>query len=282
MSDGFGERLHRAFEQFGHLCVGLDPHPFLLKEWGFADSSADVREFSLRVIDACALNVGIIKPQVAFFERYGSRGYEVLEFVMERARQAGILVIADAKRGDIGSTMEAYAQSWLARGVALEADALTVSPYLGVGALEQSVDIALSHNKGLFVLAATSNPEAAVLQSARGVGLQDGRGTVAAHVLQSVAAWSTQREPVLSIGAVIGATLELSSLGIDPGAFPPLPVLAPGFGFQGARVEDAKAKFGNLAENIIVSETRSILAAGRDGITEAIKRRIDEVGSALA
>lgn len=282
MSEGFGEKLKLAFDQFGHLCVGIDPHPFLLKEWGFEDKSSDVREFSLRIIDACAGSVGIIKPQVAFFERYGSRGYEALEYVMERARQAGILVIADAKRGDIGSTMEAYAQSWLASGVALEADALTVSPYLGVGALQQTVDIALANDKGVFVLAATSNSEAAVLQSAHATHWGKGDSTVAAEVLSAVADWSTQRTPANSVGAVLGATLDLGSLGIDPAAYPALPVLAPGFGFQGARVEDAKAKFGPLAENIIVSETRSVLSAGREGIGEAIKRRVDEVGSALA
>lgn len=201
---------------------------------------------------------------------------------MERARQAGILVIADAKRGDIGSTMEAYAQSWLASGVALEADALTVSPYLGVGALQQTVDIALANDKGVFVLAATSNSEAAVLQSAHATHWGKGDSTVAAEVLSAVADWSTQRTPANSVGAVLGATLDLGSLGIDPAAYPALPVLAPGFGFQGARVEDAKAKFGPLAENIIVSETRSVLSAGREGIGEAIKRRVDEVGSALA
>jgi orotidine-5'-phosphate decarboxylase len=282
MSEGFGGKLKLAFDQFGHLCVGIDPHPFLLKEWGFEDKSADVREFSLRIIDACAGSVGIIKPQVAFFERYGSRGYEALEYVMERARNTGILVIADAKRGDIGSTMEAYAQSWLASGVALEADALTVSPYLGVGALQQTVDIALANDKGVFVLAATSNSEAAVLQSARATHWGKGDSTVAAEVLSAVAEWSTQRTPDNSVGAVLGATLDLGALGIDPAAYPALPVLAPGFGFQGARVEDAKAKFGPLAENIIVSETRSVLSAGREGIDEAIKRRVDEVGSALA
>lgn len=281
MSLGFGERLGLIFDEFGHLCVGIDPHPFLLKEWGFDDSSADVREFSLRIIDACAGHVGIIKPQVAFFERFGARGYDALEYIMERARTAGILVIADAKRGDIGSTMEAYAQSWLSSGVALEADALTVSPYLGVGALEQTVDIALANNKGVFILAATSNPEAAALQTSRAQNWGSGQNTVAAEVLGQVANWSTQRTPGNSVGAVLGATLDLPSLGIDPAAYPALPVLAPGFGFQGARVEDARSTFGPLAENLIVAETRSVLSAGRDGIGEAIKRRVDEVGSAL-
>ena len=279
---GFGTRLTAAFQQYGHLCVGIDPHPFLLNEWGYEDTPRSLSEFSLRIVDACAGRVGIIKPQVAFYERHGSAGYVALEKLMDRARQAGLLVIADAKRGDIGSTMQAYAQSWLSAGVPLEADALTVSPYLGSGALAETVDIALANNKGLFVLAATSNPEAAELQTARvEAGSQAGH-SVASAMLSEVARWSTEREPAMSVGAVLGATLDLPALGINPDAFPPVPVLAPGFGFQGARVEDARSKFGGLAQNIIVSETRSVLAAGREGIVDAVARRADEVANALS
>jgi orotidine-5'-phosphate decarboxylase len=278
---GFGARLSAAFEQFGHLCVGIDPHPFLLNEWQYDDTPRSLSEFSLRIVDACAGRVGIIKPQVAFYERHGAQGYLALENLMDRARQAGILVIADAKRGDIGSTMQAYAQSWLAAGVPLEADALTVSPYLGSGALAETVDIALANNKGVFVLAATSNPEAAELQSARvEIGINAGK-TIAAAMLSDVARWSTEREPAMSVGAVLGATLDLPALGIHPDEFAPVPVLAPGFGFQGAMVEDARSKFGALAQNLIVSETRSVLSAGREGIVDAVARRADEVAHAL-
>lgn len=278
---GFGARLAEAFQQYGHLCVGIDPHPFLLNEWMYEDNPRGLREFSLRIVDACAGQVGIIKPQVAFYERHGAQGYLALEALMDRARDAGLLVIADAKRGDIGSTMQAYAQSWLAAGVPMEADALTVSPYLGVGALQETVDIALAHNKGVFVLAATSNPEAAVLQTSLVKNGQHEGMTVAASVLTAVSDWSTQRAPEFSVGAVLGATLDLEGLGIHPDEYPPVPVLAPGFGFQGARVEDAKSLFGGLAQNLIVSETRSVLSVGRDAITEAVRRRADEVANAL-
>lgn len=279
---GFGDRLDAAFAEFGHLCVGIDPHPFLLNEWMYEDTPRGLREFSLRIVDACAGQVGVIKPQVAFFERHGAQGYLALEALMERARDAGLIVIADAKRGDIGSTMQAYAQSWLAAGVPLEADALTVSPYLGVGALHETVDIALANNKGVFILAATSNPEAAVLQTSR-VSQGDLQGeTVAASVLSAVSRWSTEREPGMSVGAVLGATLDLPALGIQPGDYPAVPVLAPGFGFQGARVEDACSLFGPLSERLIVSETRSVLSAGREAISEAVKRRADEVANALS
>lgn len=279
---GFGDRLHTAFEQYGHLCVGIDPHPFLLNEWEFDDTSTSLREFSLRVIDACVGYVGIIKPQVAFYERHGAAGMEALEYVIRRAREAGLIVISDCKRGDIGSTMEAYAQAWLTPGWNLESDAITVSPYLGSGALAQTVDYALSNNKGVFILAATSNPEAAVLQtSVVTQGSHQGK-TVAAAILSDVATWSTEANPKNSVGAVLGATLDLPSLGIQPDNYPALPVLAPGFGFQGARVEDAGRLFGSLATNLIVSETRSVLSAGREGIYDSVKRRAGEVASALA
>lgn len=280
-ADGFGTRLEAAFGQYGHLCVGIDPHPFLLSEWGLDDTPSGIREFSLRIIDACAGRVGIIKPQVAFFERHGAPGYLALEKLLERAREADILTIADGKRGDIGSTMEAYAQSWLIPGQGLEADAITVSPYLGSGSLSQTIDMALANNKGVFVLAATSNPEAAELQTAVLTRGDNAGKTVAAGMLKDVERWATQKTPEFSVGAVLGATLNLGELGIDPGDYAPIPILAPGFGFQGARVEDAHHTFGPLTKNLIVTETRSVLAAGRDKIHEAVAQRADEVANAL-
>jgi orotidine-5'-phosphate decarboxylase len=277
----FGERLTATFEQFGHLCVGIDPHPFLLEEWEYDDTARSLSEFSLRILDACVGSVGIIKPQVAFFERHGAAGYRALETLLDRARSAEILVIADAKRGDIGSTMQAYAQTWLSVGSPLEADAVTVSPYLGWSSLAGTVDVALANNKGVFILAATSNPEAAELQTAR---LEQGASagqTTASGVLRAVEAWNAPAAPAGSIGAVLGATLDLSALGISPDEFTPMPVLAPGFGFQGAEVRDAERIFGRLTQKLIVSETRSVLAAGRSGIGDAVRRRAAEVADAL-
>lgn len=278
---GFGDRLLEAFNRSGHLCVGLDPHPFLLNEWECSDSVTGLREFSFRVIDLCAEYVGIIKPQVAFFERFGSQGIDVLERVIERAHQAELLVISDAKRGDIGSTMEAYAQAWLTPDWSLSSDAITVSPYLGIDALASTVDYALSNNKGLFILAATSNPEAHESQSAViNTGEFTGK-TVAAANLARISQWSLQRNPQLSIGAVLGATLDLESMGISLSQSSPIPVLAPGFGFQGARIEDAEETFGPLSKYLIVSETRSVLSGGFMNSQELIKRRVQEVGHAL-
>ena len=277
MTSGFASRLQSAFRYFGHLCVGVDPHPFLLQLWGLDDSPRGMLEMSLRVLEACSDEVGIIKPQVAFFERHGSAGIKVLEDLIARARAAEILVIADAKRGDIGSTMEAYAATWLGEGSSLESDAVTVSPYLGVASLEGTFAMAEANGKGVFVLAATSNPEAAQLQQSR---VEDGPN-VAAHVVSEVTTRSLNMDDPGGFGVVLGATLNLDEFGIETSSSYPLPVLAPGFGAQGASVRDANRIFGSLSTNLIVAQTRSILEAGRDGISEAVHREAAETANAL-
>lgn len=278
---GFGERLKASFDKTGHLCVGIDPHPFLLDVWECPDSAAGLREFSLRVIEACAGKVGIIKPQVAFFERHGAAGFTALETVINRAKDAEMLVISDCKRGDIGNTMEAYAQAWLTPDWSLASDAITVSPYLGIEALEQTADYAVAQNKGVFILAATSNPEALLSQSAVIQQGENAGKTVAAANLNTISNWSLSKPEKHSVGAVLGATLNLDALGINPSDYPEIPILAPGFGYQGARVEDSHTTFGPLAKYLIVSETRSVLGEGKDAAKDIISRRVDEVAAAL-
>lgn len=266
----FGSRLHSAVSARGRLCVGIDPHEALLREWGLGVDAAGAREFGLRTVDAAASTVAVVKPQVSFFERFGSAGYAALEDVMAAARAAGLLVIADAKRGDIGTTMDAYAAAWLAPGSPLEADALTVSPYLGVGALSSTFDVALANGKGVFVLAATSNPEAAGLQSAR-----QGHATVAAAVAADVvAADPSDAAEWSSLGLVVGATVDLAARGL--GRFTrTVPLLAPGFGVQGAEPADLHRIFGGLADAVIASESRSILSAGPARLAGRIAERAD-------
>lgn len=279
MSATFGQRLHGSFEQFGQLCVGIDPHAWLLERWELEVSAAGAREFGLRAVDAIAGRAGIIKPQVSFFERWGSAGFAALERVLTEARAAKILVIGDAKRGDIGSTMDAYARAWLTPGSPLEVDALTVSPYLGLGSLSGAAEIARAAEKGLFVLAATSNPEAAGLQQARRV---DAEASVAASIVGGVSAWNTADEPLGSFGVVLGATLNLSEFGVsrEQAANPPLPILAPGFGEQGAQPSDIGSIFGALGPGVIVSESRSLLEAGPSGLASAVERRRDQIAAA--
>lgn len=282
----FGDRLAETFATRGRLCVGIDPHEQLLDQWGLDVSAVGAREFGLRVVEATAGVAGIVKPQVAFFERFGSAGYQALERVLAEARDARLLVIGDNKRGDIGSSVDAYGAAWLTPGSPLEVDSVTLSPYLGLGSLEGVLRLAETTGKGAFVLAATSNPEAAAVQGAVLQQSSQAGASLAAAMIAGVAGWNaTQPDAATrsfgSIGVVLGATVRLRDRGIDQDQLPDgptVPVLAPGFGFQGAHAKDRKAIFGAYARGVIVSESRSVLGAGRDGVADEIKRRVDELG----
>jgi orotidine-5'-phosphate decarboxylase len=284
MSGGpsFGARLAEAFSTNGHLCVGIDPHPFLLAQWGLQDSAAGIREFGLAVVEASANRVGIVKPQIAFFERHGSAGYAALEEVLAAARAAGLLVIADVKRGDVASSVDAYGQAWLTPGGALEADAMTAVAFQGVGSLDGPHELALAHGKGLFVLAATSNAGAFPIQNAV---LQDGPRaglSVAASIVKDVDSWNSVESGLGSTGVVLGATVDLAAISVDLGDLRQTPILAPGFGHQGAEYSEIYSRYGAAAVNVIVAASRSILGAGADGIARAIEEQAAEVASALA
>ncbi|MEN2740981.1 orotidine-5'-phosphate decarboxylase [Microbacterium sp. X-17] len=273
----FGERVAGALAAHGPLCVGIDPHEHLLAQWGLDVSAEGARELGLRLVEAAAGRVGIVKPQVAFFERYGAVGFAALEDVLSAARAAGLLVIADAKRGDIGTTMDAYARAWLTPGSPLEADALTVAPYLGVGALHETFALARDNGKGVFVLAATSNAEGAAVQLARA-----GTGTLAGEIVREVSEWNAAHAtaaPLASVGFVIGATVDRTRYGLPDGFAPAAPVLAPGFGAQGAEPADLARLFGALAPSVIANESRSILSAGPNGLEARIAERAALYGS---
>lgn len=280
----FGHRLYDAVTARGPLCIGVDPHPFLLDEWGLPDSAAGARELGLRVVEAAAGRVAIVKPQVAFFERHGADGYTALERVLGAARSAGVLVIADVKRGDVGSSLEAYAGAWLTEGSALEADAMTVSAYQGVGSLSGAVALAKEHGKGLFVLAATSNPEGMSLQTARLQHTDAPSVSVAASIVNDVIALNVAGEaPYGSFGVVLGATVSMNAYGISLDALaatPNTPILAPGFGHQGATFSQIPERFGSSAR-VIVSASRSILSAGPNGIEAAIDRAVEGIYACL-
>ena len=282
----FGDRLAGVFAAEGRLCVGIDPHEHLLAAWGLPSSAAGVREFGLAVVAATAGRAGIVKPQVAFFERFGSAGYTALEEVIAAARAAGLLVIADAKRGDIGTSVTAYAEAWLTPGSSLEVDAMTIAAFQGVGSIAEPMRLAEETGKGLFVLAATSNPEAVAIQQAVVADGPRAGLTVARAIIEDVQEFTNAQpaHPFGSVGLVLGATVRLDAYGIDTGErrSPALPVLAPGFGHQGARVEDAPRLFGELAGGVIVSESRGLLGAGPDALAETVERRAGEVRASHA
>ncbi|MGV8875928.1 MAG: orotidine-5'-phosphate decarboxylase [Rhodoglobus sp.] len=266
----FASRLSETFEQFGGICLGIDPHPFLLESWGLTNDVHGVREFALRTVDAAAGNVGIIKPQVAFFERFGSAGFAVLEESFALARSAGMLVIADVKRGDLSSTVEAYGQAWLTPGSTLEADAMTAVAYQGVSELSKPFELARSAGKGIFVLAATSNASALSIQSARIVEGEHAGATVAASVVRDVRALNSE-SGLGSFGVVVGATVNLADFGLRAEELIDIPVLAPGFGAQGALVEQARELYGPAVVNTIVTVSRSVLQEGSSQIGSELR-----------
>lgn len=253
---GFGARLASAISARGPLCVGIDPHPELLRAWGLPVSADGLARFCAVCVEAYA-GFAVAKPQVAFFESYGSAGFAVLERTMDELRAQGVLVLADAKRGDIGSTMAAYATAWVADGP-LAADAVTASPYLGFGSLQPLLETAAEHRRGVFVLSATSNPEGASVQQAVA-----GRRTVAQSVVDDAAAVNRAALPQPgSVGVVIGATL-------DRGEVPDVsalggPVLVPGVGAQGGRPQDLAALGGARPGQLLPAVSREVLRAGPD------------------
>lgn len=272
----FGERVHTAMAQRGQFCVGIDPHAGLLADWGLADDPAGLETFALGVVEAVAPHVSVVKPQSAFYERHGSRGVAVLERVIEESRAAGALVLLDVKRGDIGSTSQAYADAYLDPASPLAADAVTASPFLGFGSLDPMIETARRHGTGVFVLALTSNKEGPEVQHATGAG----GVTVAGGVLARLAALNAEAEPLGSFGAVVGATVGDTGERFDING----PLLAPGYGEQGGGPADIARIFGTAARHVLASSSRGVLRLGPDRatMTDAVRRANDELAAALA
>jgi orotidine-5'-phosphate decarboxylase len=250
---GFGVRLAEAKLSRGPLCLGIDPHPELLRAWDLPTTADGLARFCDICVEAFS-RFAVVKPQVAFFECYGSAGYAVLERTIAALRSVGVLVLADAKRGDIGSTMAAYAAAW-AGDSPLAADAVTASPYLGFGSLRPLLETAAAHDRGVFVLAATSNPEGGTVQRAT----FDGR-TVAQLIVDQAAVVNRSATPSGPgyVGVVLGATVfeapDVSALGG--------PVLVPGVGVQGGRPEALGGLGGAAAAQLLPAVAREVLRAG--------------------
>jgi orotidine-5'-phosphate decarboxylase len=284
LPNSFSNRLSHNFERYGQLCVGIDPHSALLEEWGLDESVQGLETFSRKVLEECVGRVGIIKPQVGFFERFGSQGFAVLERLALEASNSDILVIMDAKRGDIGSTMDGYFDAWLSRTAPFLCDALTLSPYLGFDSLASVLARALENGKGIFLLAATSNPEGKSIQKA----VIEGR-PIAQDILGRLEAVNRiNLDPKASIGnfgAVIGATLNLQAFGLSD-LYSDMnfvsPILAPGFGAQGAQLNECRELFGASSRRVLASVSRSVLTAGAAGLSSAIDGAKAELLSGLS
>ena len=271
MSAAFGDRLAKAMAERGPLCVGIDPHQNLLEQWGLEDSAAGLAAFTEAVYEGCAPFAATLKPQVALFERHGSAGLAVLEALFARAAADGVLIVADAKRGDIGSTMKAYADAWLGSSSPLGTDSVTLSPYLGFESLRPALDLADENDRGTFVLALTSNPEG---KSVQHVGASESEGAVAKRIIAAATAENASRqwEQMGPCGLVVGATVgqALVDLGIDLSVFNG-PILSPGYGAQGASAADLYRVFAGVESQVLVNSSRGVLAAGPsvEGLAQA-------------
>jgi len=259
MADPFAVRFAAAREKYGPLAIGADPHGPLLERWGLADDAAGLERFTDILVTAASGTAGLIKPQSAFYERHGWRGIRALTRLVETARGQDILVILDVKRGDVGSTNDAYAQAYLGPGAPVEADAVTVHPYLGLGAMGAFVDRAHQAGSCLFVVTRSTNPEGRAVQAAR----TPGGGSVEQRLLSDIGTLNARLAPgrIGPVGAVIGPAR----------ADPPLDLaaanalfLAPGVGAQGATPDDIAQTFAACPDRVIPSASRSLLAAGPD------------------
>jgi orotidine-5'-phosphate decarboxylase len=282
MVESFGQRLQERSADLGPLCVGIDPSVSALQAWGRVDHVEGLEFFSLALLEASIGTAVAIKPQVAYFERFGAAGYVVLERLIRDARAADILVIADAKRGDIGSTNDGYAAAWLSETSPLCVDALTLSPYTGVAALESFFTYAQS-GKGLFVLAATSNDEGRGLQRSRSDDGESVEDMVLREIAQRNATWrqGAGADALGGLGVVLGATrqrpeFDLARLGG--------PYLVPGVGAQGATPDQVGRLFERCAPgSVVVNVSRAIASAGpeRAGLRDAVRRWRDDLASVL-
>jgi len=250
----FGERLAEAVAARGPLCVGIDPHGELLRQWGLPDSAEGAEIFTTTIIDAIGDQVALVKPQSAFFERFGSTGIAVLESTIRQFRAAGALVLLDVKRGDIASTAQAYAEAYLDPTRPLYADAITINPYLGLGSMDPMMELARVSGGGIFVLTRTSNPDSHRFQEAR---TDDGR-TVAQTVVDHASGLNQGAEILGSTGLVVGATT--GPTGLDLSRLHG-PVLAPGLGAQGATATDLRG-FAEVDGIVLPAYSREVLRHG--------------------
>jgi orotidine-5'-phosphate decarboxylase len=269
----FGKRLAAALDARGSLCVGIDPHAALLEAWELTDDADGLARFADTCVAAFADRAAMVKPQSAFFERFGSLGIAVLERTVAATREAGALVLLDVKRGDIGSTMAAYAEAYLDPSAPLASDAITVSPYLGVGSLQPVFDLVDSHAVGAFVLAATSNPEALQLQHAS----TSTSSTVAQTVVDEIAERNAGADPLGSLGVVVGATVAPGT--VDVSALRG-PILAPGVGAQGGTADDVRRIFGPAMPDVVPAVSREVLRHGPD--IAALRAAIDRLTEQFA
>ena len=259
MVDSFAVRFGAVRSRYGPLAWGLDPSGAILDAWGLGDTPEGVDRFAEITLEAASGTVGLVKVQAAFYERHGWQGFRTLQRLIGEAQSAGLLVIVDAKRGDVGTTNDAYAEAYLGADAPLGADALTVHPYLGLGAMGTFVSRAHGAGSCLLVVTHSSNPEGRTVQSATTL-----RGrSVEEDLLVTIGELNARLAPgeIGPIGAVVGPTRVDPALDLVAanGIF-----LAPGVGMQGATPVDVAEVFAACPDRVIPSASWSLLVEGPD------------------
>jgi orotidine-5'-phosphate decarboxylase len=277
MRDPFFLRLSKVVADKGPICVGLDPSADVVAQWGLDDTAEGVERVARTTLEAVRDVAGIVKTQVAFFERHGSKGFAALGRVLRDASDLGVLAICDAKRGDIDSTNVGYAQAWMSDDSELACDAVTVTCYLGAAAMSPVFELAHETGRGVFVVAASSNPEGRELQTATVVQGERAGLSVESALLAEVAsvnqALDSGGEPSRCAGAVVGPTRRPEGLDRFEG-----PILVTGVGAQGPGTDEARGLLALLSHDAVaVNVSRHVLGAGpeRSAIAAAAARFAD-------
>ena len=275
MTTSYGQRLTVAIADRGRLCVGIDPHPGVLRRWGLPEDVGGLERCARGMVEALGGSIAIFKPQSAFFEAYGSRGIAVLERTLADIKAAGALSLLDVKRGDIGSTMDAYAAAYLTDGSDLAADAITLNPYLGFGSLAGAIALAREQGRGVYVLALTSNPEGPQFQHA----VTTAGRSVGQTVVDEAAELNTG-SGLGHVGIVVGATI--GRTGVDFSALNGS-ILAPGLGAQGAGAPDLADVFGAALPLVLPAMSREVLRAGPEAtaLQQAATRALGEMKAVI-
>ncbi|HYK69079.1 MAG TPA: orotidine-5'-phosphate decarboxylase [Streptosporangiaceae bacterium] len=269
--ESFARRFAAARAARGPLVFGLDPSADLLESWGLGDSADGLDRFADIVLAAADGPVGLVKPQSAFYERHGWRGIRTLQRLIATARAASLLVILDVKRGDVGSTNDAYAEAYLGKGAPLAADAITVHPYLGLAAMGAFVSRAAESGSCLLVVTRSSNPEGREIQA----GAEQ-------QLLADIGALNARLAPgaIGPVGAVVGPVRVEPALDLAAAS---CLFLAPGVGAQGAAAMDVAQVFAACPDRVMPSASRSLLLAGPDvrRLRDAVSKLAAEFRAAL-
>jgi orotidine-5'-phosphate decarboxylase len=259
VADTFASRFAAVRSGRGPLVWGLDPSGALLERWGLGDDADGLDRFADIVIKAAVGTIGLVKPQSACYERHGWRGFRTLQRLIAEARGAGLLVVLDVKRGDVGTTNDAYAEAFLGADAPLAADAVTVHPYLGLGAMDAFVTRAHTAGSALLVVTRSSNAEGRPIQAAR----QASGHSVEETLLREIGELNARLAPggIGPVGAVVGPVqvepaLDLAAVN---GLF-----LAPGVGAQGASAADVASVFAAVPDRVMPSASRTLLSVGPD------------------